>query len=215
MSFRRPRTLTSFGLAVALALTGCSKSASTGGGGSPGAATSATPSEAVSPSAVASPATTSAGQTYAQNGVSFQYPEGWQESTLTGTTASTGTANWSATVALDELSFVILNQYTNDFPITADNIGDQQDSLTSQIGDLFTQGGGGLESGPTQETMGGLPAVGYVGTALSPDGVEVRSRLVLAFDGTTEYFLNCQFTPESEADILAGCSLIQSSFQLG
>ncbi len=213
MTIRTPRTLVSVGLAVAVALTACSKSASTGGGGSPGTDASAVPSEAASPSAVASP--TSTDQTYAQNGVSFQYPEGWQESTLTGATASTGGENWSATVAIDELNFVTLNQYTNDFAITADNIADQQDSLTSQIGDLFTQGGGGLESGPTQETMGGLPGVGYVGTALSPDGVEVRSRLVLAFDGPTEYFLNCQFTPETEADVLVGCSMVQGSFQLG
>ncbi|MBI2238944.1 MAG: hypothetical protein HYU54_10545 [Actinobacteria bacterium] len=211
MSFRRPRTLTSFGLALALALTACSKSSSTGGGSSPSpsAAASATPTAVASPSAVPT------GGAYSQNGVSFQYPEGWQESTLIGTSASAGSANWSATVAIDEVNFVTLAEYTNEVSITADTIGDQQDSLTSQISDLLTQAGGGLESGPTQETMAGLPALGYIGTALNPDGVEVRSRLVLAFDGTTEYFVNCQFTAESEADVLAGCSMIQNSFQIG
>lgn len=215
MSIRRSRTLVAVGLAVALALTACSKSSSTGGGSSPGAATSATPSEAVSPSAVASPATTSAGQTYAQNGVSFQYPEGWQEASLAGASASAGSANWSVIVKIDEVNFVAVEQYTINIPITADNIGDQQEALTSQISDVFTQAGGQLEAGPSQETLGGLPALGYTATALTPDGVEVRSRLLLAFDGTTEYFLNCQYTAEGEADILAGCSMIQGSFQLG
>jgi len=213
VSFRTSRSLASASLALALVLTACSK------GGAEGAATSPTAGGAASPTAGASPpASPSAvvsGQTFDGNGVSFRYPDGWQEFTLTGTSASTGPQNWSETVGIDEVNFVTVAEYTINVSVTPDTIADQQDSFASQIADLFTQAGGQLQSGPTEEIMGGLPALAFTGTAKSPDGTEVGSRLVMAFDGTTEYFVNCQYTSGGEGDILAGCDQVVSSFQVG
>lgn len=99
--------------------------------------------------------------------------------------------------------------------ITPDNIADQKDGLAKGIQGLFTQAGGSMTGGPTDETMAGLPALGFTGTAKNPGGATVNSRLVLAFDGTTEYFVNCQFDDTGKTAILAGCDQIVSTFAVG
>ncbi len=105
--------------------------------------------------------------------------------------------------------------YTINIPITADNIADQKDALSQQIQGLFQQAGGAMSGGPTDETMAGFPALGFTGTAKNPNGATVNSRLVLAFDGTTEYFVNCQFDDTGQAATLAGCDQIVSTFAVG
>lgn len=70
-----------------------------------------------------------------------------------------------------------------------------------------------MASGPTSSTMGGLPSLEYDGSLTAPDGSKVSSRVILAFKGTTEYFVNCQYTDAKQAEMTAGCDQILSSFQ--
>ena len=53
-------------------------------------------------------------------------------------------------------------------------------------------------------TVGGLPGVAYDATSISepPGG---QSRLVYLFEGTTEYFINCQSTPENRGAAVEAC----------
>ena len=170
----------------------------------------------VSPAAspATSPATSSAaGNTYLGNGVTFTYPADWQELSLTDPTASSGNVDWQVGVGPgpgDNLATV--SQFTLAQPITADNIAEAEPSTTQTMKDLFTQAGGSLTSGPEQGTMGGLPTLVYTGTLTVQSG-EAQSTVVLAFDGATQYYLNCQATADMVEPILKGCEQISTSFQ--
>jgi hypothetical protein len=63
-------------------------------------------------------------------------------------------------------------------------------------------------------TVDGLPALRLEATARDPAGVRVRSRSILVFDGTIEYFVDCQVTTEGAEEMKRGCDQVVSSFQV-
>ena len=193
-------------IGLSLATAACSKGSSSPTPSTSGA--SSTPSASGSAGA-------SIGTAFNGNGISFDYPTSWQEFTLTGTTAQSGSSLWNETVGLDPLNFVSVAGYTVNVAITSDNIGDQKAGLAKQIRGLFAQAGGTMTGGPTEGTMAGFPSLEFTGTAKNPDGATVNSRLVLAFDGTNEYFVNCQYDDTGQTDVLAGCEQIVSTFAVG
>jgi hypothetical protein len=153
-------------------------------------------------------------ETFTGNGVSFRYPEEWREFSVTDTSASAGDELWNETVGLDDVNFVSVAGYEINVEITHDTIEGQAGPIGDQIGALFAQAGGELLSGPDTTTLAGLPALRSTGTAINPSGAEVTSTLVLAFDGTTEYFVNCQYDEDGRSDILAGCDVILATFDV-
>lgn len=164
-------------------------------------------------SATGTPGTTGPeGETFSGNGVSFAYPEGWDEFTVSETSASAGNELWNEAIGIDDVNFVSIAGYEINIDITSDNIEEQAEPVGEQIGALFAQAGGDLVSGPDITELDGLPALAFVGTAVNPSGATVESRLVLAFDGMTEYFVNCQYDDQGEREIVAGCDLILSTF---
>jgi len=177
-------------------------------GVSAGTSASATSSTSARASASAS--------TYSANGVSFDYPQGWQSLNITASSASTnGTSVWQEAFGPGPGSdFVSVTDYSLSASVTADNIDQQEPPTTSSITSLFQQAGGSLASGPDKITMGGLPALGYAGTAVDPDGNQVNIRMVLAYDGTTEYYVNCQGSQAAAGAIAAACDQIVGSFSL-
>ena len=126
---------------------------------------------------------------------------------------SQGTQVWSESFGIDEANFVTVSQYTVNVPITESNIEQHATELTTQIQQLFTQAGGSMQAGPTKLTMGGFPALGYTGTAVNPSAVSVKTRLTLAFNGTTEYFVNCQSSGDNSSALDTGCDQIVSTFR--
>jgi hypothetical protein len=168
--------------------------------------------QTILPPASSSP--TSGGPTYAANGVSFSYPSDWRDLGGVSTSASMGTQVWSATVGLDGRNLVSVARYTLSVPITAENIETRTDAVRSQLENLFAQAGGSLRAGPQLLRMGGLPALAFAGSAHDPDGRPVEERLVLAFDGTTEYFVNCQYDAHTQPEVVAGCQRIVSTFEV-
>ncbi|MFL5766764.1 MAG: hypothetical protein ACJ758_02835 [Actinomycetota bacterium] len=171
------------------------------------------------PAAVATVPTNSASaapsgteQTFNGHGVSFQYPGDWDPIATAGASASQGSQAWSEAFGIDNGNFVLVSQYTVNLSITPSNIDQHASELTTQIQNLFTQAGGSMQSGPTKLTMGGFPALGYSGTAVNPQAVSVKTRIVLAFNGSTEYFVNCQSTGEDTSALDAGCDQIVKTF---
>lgn len=67
---------------------------------------------------------------------------------------------------------------------------------------------------PHLPTVAGLPAIRLEATAINLDGVETKSHVVLVYDRKTEYFLNCQYTPDGAAEMTAGCDHVVASFQV-
>jgi hypothetical protein len=63
-------------------------------------------------------------------------------------------------------------------------------------------------------TVGGLPGRSFEGSLVSSNGVHVQARLTFAFDGRTEYLLNCEFTPEGAEEMKRGCTQAVESFQV-
>jgi hypothetical protein len=190
-------------LAAATLLTACSNNDN----GSSGA--SSNPSAA---STNASGSATGSGQTFNGHGVSFQYPSDWKSISISGESASQGSEVWSEAFGIDDGNFALVRQYNINLSITSSNIDQHTSELTTQIQNLFTQAGGSMQSGPTKLTMGGFPALGYSGTAVNPQADSVKTRIVLAFNGTTEYFVNCQSSGSDTSALDAGCDQIVSTF---
>lgn len=194
---------------LALAPVGCN------GAGDGGPQTDGSENEVTTtPTQTASGTAAVEGQTFSGNGVTFTYPEDWEEFTVTETSASAGNELWNQTVGVDDVNFVSVAGYRIDVAISPDNIEERADPVGEQIGSLFAQAGGDLVSGPEITELDGLPALTFVGTAVNPSGATVESRLVLAFDGSTEYFVNCQHDGTEESDIVAGCDQILSTFDV-
>jgi PsbP-like protein len=193
-------------LAAAALLAACSNNDS----GSSGA--SSNPSAAATVPTNASASASGSGQTFNGHGVSFQYPSDWKPINISGESASQGSEVWSEAFGIDDGNFALVRQYSVNLSITPSNIDQHTSELTTQIQNLFTQAGGSMQSGPTKLTMGGFPALGYSGTAVNPQAVSVKTRIVLAFNGTTEYFVNCQSSGSDTSALDTGCDQIVSTF---
>ena len=154
-------------------------------------------------------------KTFTGHNVSFQYPGSWNPVQLGTKSASQGTPIWTEAFGVNTASFATVAQYPENIAITPSNIDQHTSELTTQMQNLFAQAGGSMQSGPTKMTLGGFPALGYSGTAVNPDAVSVKNRIVLAFNGTTEYLVNCQSTGQSSGAIDAGCDQIIRTFTVG
>lgn len=199
MRTQRNLLLPATALAIALLGSACSASDQTGD---------------PSPAAPASPAeSTSEANSYLGNGVSFDYPSEWTELSLTDASASSGEANWQVGVGPGPGDNVaIMSEFTLTQSVTADNIAQAEPATTETVSGLFTQAGGAMTSGPEQGSMGGLPTLVYTGT-LTLESAEAQSTIVMAFDGTTQYFLNCQATADMLDAMLLGCEQMSNTFQ--
>jgi hypothetical protein len=102
-----------------------------------------------------------------------------------------------------------------DIEVTDENIDEYSDDLAAEIDELFRQAQGGLTSKlAVHDTVAGLPALRLEASAVNVDGVQTKSHLVLVYDGATEYFFNCQYTPEGEQTMTAGCDQVVGSFHV-
>ena len=152
--------------------------------------------------------------TFQAHGVTFEYPGGWQDTTDDFSVATTsGQAQWTAAVSAGTYDLVIVEAYSVNQEVTVDNLDDAEPQITTFFEQLFGQMDGALESGPADITLAGLPGLEYRGSGTS-DGTPIESRIIVAFDGTTEYFINCQHTKQGSVEIGEGCDQIVSTFAL-
>ncbi|HZD79811.1 MAG TPA: PsbP-related protein [Actinomycetota bacterium] len=207
------------GAALLFAAAACSSASGSGTTPStpiatPSATIGASPS-GVLPTGSAPPSVIPSGtmQTYSSHGVTFQYPADWQGMTPSGTATVFGNQAWSTTVGTDRTNFVTVASYRINASVTQGNIQQQMQGIASQLTGLFQQAGGSLKSGPTVETVAGLPALSFVGTA-TPNGTQVTNHVVLIFHQSTEYLVDCQYTSSNSSQMEQGCSTILDSFQV-
>jgi hypothetical protein len=153
--------------------------------------------------------------TFEGDGYSFSYPEEWFEFEEVETRAQAGSAISSVSFGPRLGSDVLgVDVYRLRIPVTRQNLGAVSDELVAEIDALVRQAQGRITAGPARVTVDGLPALRLEASVLDPDGARVQSRLVFVFDGTTEYLLNCQFTPEGAAEMTAGCERAVESFRV-
>jgi hypothetical protein len=158
--------------------------------------------------------------TYAAHGVSFHYPKAWAPAESRGVTAKSSGGVWTEMLAPKgagvTADIIIFTEFRAPVALTEKNLAASADSITASIAQMARQAGGSLLAGPTRVTMGGLPGYEFRITAKTPSGRLSASRLVIVWNGKTEYSLNCQHDANgSRADeIDRGCKLIVDSFKL-
>ena len=153
---------------------------------------------------------TSAGNTltYRANGVSFDYPAGWQDETgYNAGTSGAVPALWTIVVGPGTPHDGIGVQATRlGLAVTAQNI----DYAAHQLESVAQQAGLAVQGTPVKITMAGLPGLRFRFTETG----SVSTR-VFAFNGTTEYAVNCQYTAADAAEVTRACDQVVGSFHVG
>lgn len=146
---------------------------------------------------------------------SFEYPEGWSELEAEFIAeAPNNTASVSVGPEETGVNLVTVGSFDVPVEVTGDNLEQFRDDITAGVEQLFTQADGSIEEGPIPITVGGLDGYRFEGTSTTPveGGGEVHTRSIQVYDGTTGFFINCQYAPDAQEEILAGCQQIVDSF---
>jgi uncharacterized RDD family membrane protein YckC len=154
--------------------------------------------------------------TYRAHGVSFEYPAGWWDITDEITFGvEEGGANelWVAGFSVGDLDIISVTAYRMTMPITAENLDANKAEVTLLVRQLFESQRGAMHDGPDEITMAGMPGLRYRGDGLT-DGTPIDVILILAFDGTTEYLVNCQLTQGSSTEIERDCEQVVRTFKV-
>lgn len=156
-----------------------------------------------------------ADQTWAANGVTLTYPEGWISSSDVSFQEEAGDPRWTQGFGPGEATndAVIVSSYA--LLADAGDFTDEQirSELETTFGALIEGEGGEMVSDVAPAMLGSLDGFSVTFT-LPQDGDTLTTELVTAFVGTTQYSVQCQYTQESVADIRDGCDLIRGSFAL-
>ena len=148
-------------------------------------------------------------QTYQGHGVSFAYPASWSSGTpQTGDT--TGNLLWATGVRpATPDGGIIVEGFGLRGPVTAQNIA----AIVPDLARLLQQSGATLHGLPQKITMANLPGAEF--HASSGSGGNLRQgTLVFAFNGTTEYVVNCQWAPTAAASVQQACHQVLNTFHV-
>src|SRR5688500_4273230 len=153
--------------------------------------------------------------TYDENGVTFEYPGGWDEFPAEASATTTGSNElWSATVGPDRTNLVNITAYRLNIAVTEDNLDSIEAELDEVIQGVVDQAGGEITDGPTASEVAGFPAYTYTWEGVEVDGEPKDSSAYFLFNDDVEYFFNCQFSAETEDEVQTGCDQILESFEV-
>jgi len=177
--------------AVGIVLTGCGSSGPAADGASAADSTTTAP-----------PTSTSAVFTDTRFGFNFSYPRDWLTGDFTYAADQTaGVAPAASTaIGLDQDNSVLLTRYNLANAVTTQNLPEQ----VGELDGVITRFSGRPAMGEATQ-VGGLPAVRYQAFSLPNDAAKRSSRVVFLFEGSAQYELNCQSTPEGRDKIDQGC----------
>lgn len=143
--------------------------------------------------------------------VRFEYPASWP--VLTDVKVSTtGNLQFADVVGLDDVNNVELQAYRLNQAIDHSNIAQSQQEVSAAATQLAEALSGTVTDGPRRIEMGGLPGFSiriegqYGGQPFTVEGVFLAQ-------GTTQYFLECQFTADHASEIRPGCEQIMRTFR--
>lgn len=154
-------------------------------------------------------------QTYEGNGVTFDYPTGWEEFPAEASATSAGSSElWSATVGPDKTNLVNITAYRLNIAVTEENLESIEAELDQVIQGVVKQAGGKITAGPTADEVAGFPAYAYTWEDVEVNGEAKDSSAYFLFDEDIEYFFNCQFSGDSAEEVRSGCDLILETFEV-
>jgi uncharacterized RDD family membrane protein YckC len=145
-------------------------------------------------------------------GVSFYHPARWLEGPAqehdVGNAALCRTA-----LFIGPSDGIVVSAYRLLGPVTAANMGVITPTITSTVRRAAAEIGGRLSAGPQRTTVGGLPALRFQFPGRSYSGTPVTSTIVIAFDRSTEYEINCQQSRAHAAQVTWACGQILRTFR--
>jgi hypothetical protein len=98
-------------------------------------------------------------------------------------------------------------------PITNEDIPDAMPTFRAFIRQLAEREGGRVVVKPAETKLDGLPGFdAEISGSIS--GNPVRIRTTFAWDGRTQYQVNCQYTLSHAEEMLPGCDQVLESFQV-
>jgi len=147
-------------------------------------------------------------RTYRAHGVSFDYPAGWVQGKPAVTSGSAPL--WATAFGLGPAAWMTIRAARTGLaiPITAANIGAITPSVTRAVRRLLV-----VQAGPDRITMGGMPGLRFRGKA-SVNGATTEITLIMAFNGTTRYELDCGHTPATAQEVTRACALAMRTFKV-
>jgi hypothetical protein len=138
---------------------------------------------------------------FAEDGfsISFEHPSSFDEIEDVSIASTAGAASERTTArGLDEQNLILVSRYDLDTAVSSANVA----RIKPEVDAVVSQAVGRTLSGAELE-IGPLPGYEYrFGLDSQPP---VRSRLIVLFDGETEYTLNCQSTQDLRDEIDAAC----------
>jgi uncharacterized RDD family membrane protein YckC len=143
--------------------------------------------------------------------VRFEYPGSWSV-VRDVKVMTTGNLVFADIVGLDPVNNVELQAYRLNQSIDRGNIAQSQQEVSTVARQLAETLSGTVADGPRRIEMGGLPGFSiriegsYAGQPLILEGV------VLA-RGTTQCFLECQYTLDHAGEIRSGCDQVMRTFR--
>jgi hypothetical protein len=125
---------------------------------------------------------------------------------------TTGNLEFADIVGLDALNNVELQAYRLNQPIDRDTLVQLQTEVSAAANQLAEALSGTVIDGPRPIEMGELP-----GFSIRIEGRYGEQPLTLVgvflARGTTQYFLECQFTPDHANEIQLGCKQVMRTFR--
>jgi hypothetical protein len=141
-------------------------------------------------------------------GVTFQYPEDFEQRDDVDFSRSAGSsAAATAGVGLDETNVIAVQRFDLATEVTDGNLA----RVKREADALFSQLAGEPADGEETE-VAGLPALEYDLQLEEPADAETRA--VAIFDGSVQYLLNCQSTPDGRQRIDAACERALDTLQV-
>jgi uncharacterized RDD family membrane protein YckC len=150
--------------------------------------------------------------TYDCHGVGFSYPSSWSAIDDVRI-VNTENREFGDVVGLDALNNVQLQGYRLSQPVDDSNVKQFKRDLKEAADRIAAAVSGKVTDGPTRVEVGGLRGF-RVRVEGSVDDQPVTFTAVALVQGTTEYVLECQYTPDHARDIRQGCQQGTSTFHV-
>jgi hypothetical protein len=152
---------------------------------------------------------------YDAHGVSFDYPAGWQYDAggelLVGLDELKDQAEWVDAFYEEGAGGLVV--------VAADDVGVRITERRLKrgaevIAETVVPEDGSLEGEPQVTTVGGLPALRLSLRIPNPDGGTVGNDLVLAYRGSTQFLVKCQYPLDHAAAVHEACEQIVDTFEV-
>jgi uncharacterized RDD family membrane protein YckC len=148
---------------------------------------------------------------YVCHQVRFEYPSSW--SVVSDVKVmTTGNLVFADVLGLDAVNNVELQAYKLNQRIDRSNIAQSQQEVSAAAAQLAEALSGTVTDGTTRIEMGGLPGFSIRIEGMS-EGRRLTVEAVFLVRGTTQYFLECQFTPDHASEIQSGCEQVMRTFR--